>query len=518
MMDLWGISLFCGAGGLDHGVESTERMEVRLGVDLNPDVEPTWRANAKLGSRPDSFMVADVRDLKASDLPPGADFILGSTPCQAFSHANSDRDPDDPDIGYSLVRTFLDLVRAYRPRAAPRFRWAMENVPALRPIMRQRDGWVPRTTVLNSADFGTPQIRHRLFAGDYPDPLPTHSKVGGQSTLGGARLAKWVSVREAFGLPAVRRSHRGGTEAAVADDRPGFAVGTQTGSGTSRTTMFTIEQADAVPKRRPRSLDRPARTVIAGGSGEKTVPLLVSGFSHGRNADAHSPAYSPDRPARVVGEDPDLILQSTLWANGDVPRYGVDRPSRVVSTHPEVLMSGSHPPSRRTTPGQGGHSPFYPADGPARGQTTNPDWIVDSDAPAPTMYFGGGATEETPQGGGAYPWSIATRRRVADDGMWAPWDERPSTTVMEGAISTPGHSDSMWMSLRRLTPMECAALQGFPKDFRWVDRRPRKDGSPRKTLLYSMIGNAVPPQFGRAIGEAILREADAVELRDSVHP
>lgn len=496
MRDLWGISLFCGAGGLDHGVESTGRAEVRLGVDLNPDVEPTWRANAKLGHRPDSFRVADVRDLRAEDLPPGADFVLGSTPCQAFSHANSDRDPDDPDIGYGLVRAFLDLVRKYRlAYAATPFYWAMENVPALRPIIRRRDGWIPRTTVLNSADFGTPQIRHRLFAGDYPDPLPTHARIAGQSDLDGRRLGKWVSVREALGLAVIRRSHNGGTESAERDADPAFAVGRNTGAGTSRTTMFTVEQADAVPKRKPRSLDRQARTVIAGGSGGKTVTLMVSGFAHGKNAKSHSPRYSTARPARVVGEDPDM-----------------------------VLMSGSHPPSRKTTPGEGGHSPFYSADGPARGQTTNPDWVVDADAPAPTMYFGGNPTDGTPQGGGAHPWSIFQDRpattiigsqggRMTPPGhhrsMWSPWDGRPSTTVMEGAICVPGHSRSMWMSLRRLTPLECAALQGFPRDFRWVDRRPRKDGAPRKTLMYSMIGNAVPPQFGRAIGEAMLRGADA---------
>jgi DNA (cytosine-5)-methyltransferase 1 len=359
MKKKWGISLFCGAGGLDHGIESTDRMEVRLGIDLNPDVEPTWRANAKRGSRPDAFRVADVRDLHAEDLPPGADFMLGSTPCQAFSHANSDRDPDDPDIGYGLVRAFLDLVRKYRlTYAATPFYWAMENVPALRPIIRRRDGWIPKTTVLNSADFGTPQIRHRLFAGDYPDPLPTHMRIANQLDLDGRKLGKWVSVREALGLSVLRRSHDGGTSIGEADDRPSFAVGTNSGAGT--------------------------------------------------------------------------------------------------------LMNAA-----------------------------SVDYALDPDALAPTMFFGGNRTDGTPQGGGAHPWSL--------------WEGRPSTTVMEGAIATPGHSRSMWMSLRRLTPGECAILQGFPADFKWVDRKPRPDGSPRKTLLYSMIGNAVPPQFGRALGEAMLR-------------
>jgi len=444
--NLCGISLFCGAGGLDVGVESTDRMQVRLGVDLNADVGPTWRANAKLGSRPDSFLCGDVRDLRATDLPPGADFILGSTPCQAFSHANPDGDPDDPDIGYVLVRAFLDLVRAYRPRW-----WLMENVPGLLPIIRRRDSWIPRLAILNSADYGTPQVRRRLFAGDYPLPTPTHSPIAGQTTLDGRTLGKWVSVREALGLAVSRRSHSGGTRTGTADGRPSFSVGTQSGSGTSRTAMFTVEpksdrnvlytleEADRISRRKPRSVDRPARTVVAGGKrGGKTVPLLISGFAHGWNqrGGTHSPTYAPGRPARVVGVVPDGIVNAAA-----------------------------------------------------------PDWTLDPDYPAPTIFFGGNPTDGTPQGGGPHPWSL--------------WEDRPAMTVISaGRLLKPGHHDSLWLAVRRLTPMECATLQGFPKDFRWLDPRPRRDGTPRRTLLYSMIGNAVPPQFGRTIGEAILREVD----------
>jgi len=486
---LRGASLFCGAGGMDSGIESTGRMEVVLGVDLNPDVEPTWRANVKLGHRPDAFLRADVRDLRAEDLPQGLDFILGSTPCQMFSHANPDGDPDDPDMGYILVRSFLNIIRAYKPRW-----WAMENVPGLLPFIRRRDGWIPRLVILNSADYGTPQVRRRLFSGDYPLPKPTHAPIRGQTTLEGMRLEKWVSVREALNLAVARRSHSGRTKMGIADAEPAFSVGTQAGSGTSATTMFTpmntLEQSDRKSKRRPRSLDKPARTVVGGNSGPyggKTMTLLVSGFAHGKNAKAHSRMYPGDRPARVVGEDPDV-----LYVGNEV------KSARKPSPHE----------ARRNIAAFGSENIVqHPVDGPAptvmrksymKAASVNaaaPDWALDPDAPAPTIFFGGRSTERTPQGGGAHPWSL--------------WEERPATTIIsEGRLLEPGHHDSLWLAVRRLTPMECAVLQGFPPEFRWIDPRPRRDGAPRRTLLYSMIGNAVPPQFGRAIGEAILQEAD----------
>jgi len=54
--------------------------------------------------------------------------------------------------------------------------------------------------------------------------------------------------------------------------------------------------------------------------------------------------------------------------------------------------------------------------------------------------------------------------------------------------------------LRRLTPRECAAIQTFPRDWKFVGNR---------VSQYRQIGNAVPPLLAQAIGLAIRSQAHA---------
>lgn len=56
------------------------------------------------------------------------------------------------------------------------------------------------------------------------------------------------------------------------------------------------------------------------------------------------------------------------------------------------------------------------------------------------------------------------------------------------------------LGLRRLSPRECAAIQSFPPDWAFAGKR---------TDQYRLIGNAVPPKLGEAIGSALLAHADS---------
>ena len=175
------VDLFCCGGGFSEGFRKAG-FKVILGVDIEPKYLETFRLNHE-GSE---AWERDLAAVRASDLP-DADVIIGSPPCQAFSYANSKRDPTE---GMSRVNRMLNIVLEKKPRF-----WIMENVP---PILEYLPRSVPVRRVLNCADFGVPQTRKRCFAGDYPIPAPTHSRNPSQ-TLSGRSLRKWRTVREAIG-------------------------------------------------------------------------------------------------------------------------------------------------------------------------------------------------------------------------------------------------------------------------------------------------------------------------------
>ena len=54
---------------------------------------------------------------------------------------------------------------------------------------------------------------------------------------------------------------------------------------------------------------------------------------------------------------------------------------------------------------------------------------------------------------------------------------------------------------RRLTVRECARIQTFPDDFTFID-----DTVKNIVAMYKVIGNAVPVQLARVIGEAIKQQ------------
>ncbi|MFG1670962.1 DNA cytosine methyltransferase [Streptomyces sp. Y7] len=59
---------------------------------------------------------------------------------------------------------------------------------------------------------------------------------------------------------------------------------------------------------------------------------------------------------------------------------------------------------------------------------------------------------------------------------------------------------------RSLTLREAAMLQGFPRGYKFVPEGER----PSMQAVGRLIGNAVPPAFGRAVGKVIVEKADTV--------
>lgn len=171
---------FCGAGGFSEGFRQMG-FKIVYGMDIWPPAVETFRKNFPEANVPEP---TDIMNININDLP-DIDVIVGGPPCTYFSSSNNGG-KGDVSSGMILVRRFLRIVEELSPKW-----WVMENIPRLiyslpdrisfREIgIRERGKYmeIPQMEIFNSADYGVPQVRRRLFSGKYPYPLKTHSDNG----------------------------------------------------------------------------------------------------------------------------------------------------------------------------------------------------------------------------------------------------------------------------------------------------------------------------------------------------
>lgn len=158
-----GVDLFCGAGGLTKGLESAG-IDVRLGVDLDPDCEYPYHANNRA-----TFLLRSVEDLSAEELNNHLGdgeyrLLAGCAPCQPFSTYQQGRYGPNDDR-WNLLQQFARLAIDTQPDFV-----TMENVPRLaeQDVFAQfvealeADGYIVSYKVVNCADYRVPQQRNRL--------------------------------------------------------------------------------------------------------------------------------------------------------------------------------------------------------------------------------------------------------------------------------------------------------------------------------------------------------------------
>ncbi len=166
------LDLFCGAGGLSLGFWA--RGFNVTGIDQSPDAVMTYARN--LGE-------AHCLQLNDKTSLPRADIVIAGPPCQPWSRAGKGLGEQDEREGLStVVRAVSELL----PIAA-----VVENVPELARLGRRQClddfktelvglGYKVEERVLNSADYGVPQNRRRIFVTallchqtlDPPEPWP----------------------------------------------------------------------------------------------------------------------------------------------------------------------------------------------------------------------------------------------------------------------------------------------------------------------------------------------------------
>jgi len=160
---VYGIDLFCGAGGLTFGLQKAG-VCIAAGIDSDPICEFPFSSNN--GTR---FINADVREISGYDLSTlyrsGAIRLLaGCAPCRPFSPFRRGTD-NSGDEEWGLLGEFSRLVDELKPEFV-----TMENVPGLasKPIFRKfvqdlhQLGYHVVSQSVYCPRFGVPQHRRRL--------------------------------------------------------------------------------------------------------------------------------------------------------------------------------------------------------------------------------------------------------------------------------------------------------------------------------------------------------------------
>ena len=173
------VDLFCGAGGLSLGLQNAGWTPL-LAVDHWPDAIKTYRNNFS-GHPASEEDLCGLNESKLRDIVnESPDWIVGGPPCQGFSTVGR-RERDDPRN--QLVQQFARIVSVLEPRGI-----LVENVVGLRDMdfvesvskLFQDIGYHITSVVVRAADYGVPQLRHRLFfvgrraVGRFVPPKPLH--------------------------------------------------------------------------------------------------------------------------------------------------------------------------------------------------------------------------------------------------------------------------------------------------------------------------------------------------------
>ncbi len=179
---------FCGGGGFSEGFRQAG-FDIVFAVDKWAPAVRTYKGN-KPGVnviQDDVIRIANLPDDEFEALVPDSEVIIGSPPCQSFSHSNKSGNADK-SIGIQLIEAYLKIIvrKKYKQGSLLRY-WVLENVPAVRNyiadeysaadfglegdfVLRPHDG---ASGKYNAKYFGAPTNRERYLCGEFPKPTET---------------------------------------------------------------------------------------------------------------------------------------------------------------------------------------------------------------------------------------------------------------------------------------------------------------------------------------------------------
>ncbi len=163
------IDLFSGAGGFSLGFDNKGFKNV-FSIDIEPSFCETYAYNF-----PNHNLIQkDICDLTDAELQylkeyDEIDVIIGGPPCQGFSIAGNIGRKFINDPRNRLFKEFVRIVKVIKPKF-----FVMENVARLYTHNKGKTreeivsdfenlGYTVKCEILNSADYGVPQIRKRVI-------------------------------------------------------------------------------------------------------------------------------------------------------------------------------------------------------------------------------------------------------------------------------------------------------------------------------------------------------------------
>jgi len=190
------IDLFSGAGGFSLGFDNKGFQNV-----FSIDIEPSFCKTYKHNFSNHQLIEKDICDLSDSEIKylkefDEIDVVIGGPPCQGFSIAGNIGRKFVDDPRNRLFKEFVRVVKVIKPKF-----FVMENVARLythnkgatrNEIIKdfEKLGYKVDCKILNSADYGVPQVRKRvIFIG-----TSTNQKI----EFPQKEVENYVSVKEAL--------------------------------------------------------------------------------------------------------------------------------------------------------------------------------------------------------------------------------------------------------------------------------------------------------------------------------
>lgn len=179
---------FCGGGGFSEGFRQAG-FELVFAVDKWGPAVKTYKANNPGVNviQDDVIRISKLPDEEFEALVPDTEVIIGSPPCQSFSHSNKSGNADK-SMGIQLTEAYLKIIarKKFKQESVLRY-WILENVPAVKKhikdeytaadfglegrfVLRPHTG---ASGIYNAKYYGAPTNRERYLCGEFPAPVAT---------------------------------------------------------------------------------------------------------------------------------------------------------------------------------------------------------------------------------------------------------------------------------------------------------------------------------------------------------